>query len=258
MIGAPLEPGTRVLLRMPDWLGDFVMAEPAVRALAAHVGPSNLSVAGSEHLLALLTGGSAEARRIPHAPGTRGTAADWRGHDVALLLTGSFRSAWTAVRAGIGRRVGWARDARALLLTDGFRPPLERGAVPLGLGRAGRRPRILPRPFPAAVSDLLGFVGVRVLDPHPRIEVEEGIEVELAARLEGLGLARTQPFLAANVGSRPGSAKGYPHGSFARAIERVRAETGLATVLVAGPGEEESVREVEARLGPGPAVIGAV
>jgi heptosyltransferase-2 len=46
-----------------------------------------------------------------------------RRYDTALLLTNSFSTALIARIAGIPRRIGYARDARGLLLTDRSDPP---------------------------------------------------------------------------------------------------------------------------------------
>jgi heptosyltransferase-2 len=228
-----LAPSDRVLAGLPSWLGDLVQSLPALCALEERV--ERLSLAAPAHLLPILEHELPRARRIPHAGRGGERAADWRGHDVAVLFTNSFRSAWTAWRAGIQRRVGWRRQGRALLLTDGLAAPLERGCVPLGLGRSGRWPRILPRPFGSDCGELVGRLGIGVRAPRPRL-------TPTAAELERARAPRT-PFVLAHVGSRPGSAKAYPAQHWARVLERLSG-AGFAIVLVGGPGEEPAVRTV--------------
>lgn len=247
--GGTLGPGP-VLVRLPSWLGDLVMAEPAVRALDARLRdegrPQDLSLAAPAHLLPLLAGAFPDARRIPHAGRGGERAEDWRGHATALLFTNSFRSAWTARRAGIPRRVGWIRDARGWLLTDGMRPARERGGRPLGLGVVGRRPRLLPRPFGATCVELLGLVGVPVGPTRPRLPLAPGVRDAVDARLAGLGLARGERCVVANVGGRPGSAKAWPLASWVAALDHLHDAGAPPVVLVGGPGEEASVVEVAA------------
>ena len=98
----------RVLVRMPNWLGDFVMAEPLIRLLYEHherAGTGNrITLAAPGRLLELVDGRFEEARRLAvpaHAPID---ARAWRGHDAALLLDGSTRSAWAAFAARIPLR----------------------------------------------------------------------------------------------------------------------------------------------------------
>jgi len=232
----------RVLVRVPSWLGDLVQAEPAVRALYERAG-ERLSIAGPAHLLGVLDGRFELARRIPHEGRGGERASAWRGHATAVLFTGSWRSAWTAWRATIARRIGWARDGRAPLLTQSAAPARERGGVPLGLGVRGRWPRPLPRPFVADCVDLVQLAGVAVRDPRPRLAAQPAAARTLAARLEAAGLER---FALLNVGGRRGSAKSWSTDSWAQVARGVRARLGLRSLLVAGPGEEERVAAVAA------------
>lgn len=241
----------KLLVRLPSWLGDLVLAEPAVRALSDRCG-DGLSLAAPAHLLPLLEGAFPTARRIPLDGRAGERAAEWRGHEAALLLNGSFRSAWTALRAGIPRRVGWARGGRGLVLTDAVRPPRERGATPLGLGRPGRRPRFLPRPFGASCVELVGLLGVRVADARPRLAVPEEALARARARLTASGLDPESQFVLVNAGARPGSAKGYPPELWGAVLDRIAAEGRALRVglgVVGGPGEEDAVRATAAAAG---------
>ena len=244
-------PRERVLLRLPSWLGDLVACEPVVRAFArrwAEDGaPERLTLAAPARLLALFDGRFEAARRLATDRGTGPGARAWRGHDLALLLDGSTRSAWRAFAAGIPRRVGFARGAKGLLLTDAIVPARELGATPPGLGRAGRFPRWLPRPFGSACAELAALLGVPVVDRAPRLEVDERARTEALARLARGGLREGEPFVLANAGSRPGSAKGLPPEVLARALDALAEELALPVVLACAPGEQARARETALR-----------
>ena len=251
----------RVLVRLPAWLGDFVMAEPALRALDECVagGGGALSLAGRAGHLALLEGRFQRARRIASDAGDR--AGEWRGHDVALLFSGSFRSAWTAFRARIPRRIGFARDGRGWLLTERATPARERGRTPLEIGRHGRGRRYLPRPLERSLAELVGWCGVFARDLCPRIEVRESWLAEARARRRSLGLAPGEAFVLVNVGAREGSAKAVPAELWTRAFEELARVVDLPLVSIAGPGEERALeaaaRTARARVLPiaGPPVL---
>jgi heptosyltransferase-2 len=240
-MSARLTPATRVLVRAPSWLGDFVMAEPVLRVLnerRLRIGAAALSIAAPPALFELLDG---RYRGVHNVPVNEVRA--WRGHDLALLLTGSLRSAWMAFAAGIGERVGWARDGRGLLLTDAARPALERGRTPLTLGRRGRVPRILPRPFGSTCVELAARIGVTVRDRAPRLVPADSAMERVAARLEGMGLGADEPFVLANAGGRAHSAKAYPPASWSRLFDECARRVDLPIVALCGPGEEPALRE---------------
>jgi len=242
-----LAPHDRVLIRLPSWLGDLVQVEPSLRALSTHLATPP-SLAGPAALLPLFDGLFPGAPRIPHHVRGAEQRAEWRGHDVALLFPGSFRSAWTAWRSGIPRRIGWSRDGRAALLTDRLTPPLERGATPLGLGQSGRGRRYLPRSFATSCVELLGLVGLSVADTRPRLSVAEIPRARVRERLATLGLAPSEAYLLLNTGARPGSAKAYPAERWALLIELLVDALDLPIVLVCGPGEEATLKAVQAAV----------
>jgi heptosyltransferase-2 len=247
MSAAPLSPAARVFVRLPRWLGDFVASEPLVRALDAHLVRGTLTLAGAGAHLALFEGRFPRVRRLP-LDGARERVADWRGHELALLCTGSLRHAALAFLAGIPRRAGFARGGRGPLLTDAFVPGRERGGVPLGLGRAGRGARILPRPLERSLGELAAVLGVASRDLRPRLEVQASWRVAARARRAALGLALEAPFVLANVGARAESAKAYPSAHWAAVLAPLARESALPVLLACGPGEEPALAAVQAAL----------
>jgi heptosyltransferase-2 len=246
-MGPPLTGSERVLVRLPSWLGDFVMAEPLVRALYGRLRRGALTLVARAAHLELLDGRFPGAGRIAADGDAAEAHRAWRGHDVALLCTGSYRSAWTAWRARIPRRIGFARDGRTLLLTDAVVPARERGATPLGLGLRGRGRRWLPRPLERSLAELAALLGVTVRDPRPRIEPSSDAMAAARERRAALGIAPGDPYVLANVGARAGSAKGYPVEGWAAVLCEL-ARRGPPLVLVGGPGEEPAIEAVRARL----------
>ncbi|MDF1799362.1 MAG: glycosyltransferase family 9 protein [Planctomycetota bacterium] len=252
-MAAPIQPGARLLVRLPRWLGDLVMAEPTVSALAerwALAGaPERLTVAGPGRLLDLL----GEAGVAPGATRTPTDGPDWPaalvGQDAVLLGTGSFRSALEAWRAGVPRRIGWARDGRGLLLSDGPEPARERGGAPVGIGVVGRRPRWAPRPFGATLAELSALIGTPVARTRPRLEPSAAALLEVDRELAAAGIEG--PFALANLGGRAGSAKAFPH--WAEVLEALP-QGGLPVVAVSGPDEGQRLEALPRDPGPEPRI----
>jgi heptosyltransferase-2 len=239
-----LRAGDRLLVRTPSWLGDLVMAEPALDALhgALVAGRlAGLSLVGPPRFLGLLAGRLEGARRL--APDD-----DWRGHEVALFLDGSLRSVLRALRAGIGQRHGWSDGGRGPFLTHGVRPALERGGAPLDLGMHGGGRRRLPRPFGAAAAELCGLLGVAGVDRAPRLVATAEAREAAAVRLSGLGVEPGEPYLVLDGSARPGSAKAAPAGLWAAVLGLLPRDLPPVVVLAA-PGEEATARELAAMTG---------
>ncbi len=127
----------RLLVLAPNWLGDVVMALPAVGAIRAWFPGAHLAVAARASVAPLL-------RMVPHVDAVvpLESGGSWRDgprraadiarlqegrYDAALLLPNSFGSAWLVRQAGIPERWGYRRDMRGALLTRAPSPP--RGAT---------------------------------------------------------------------------------------------------------------------------------
>lgn len=192
------------MVRAPSWLGDFCMAEPVFSAIDAACDAWTL--AGPRNLLELVGDRFPNATRIETDRDEGGFAA-WRGHDAALFLNGSFRSLWTAFRAGIPERVSWDSSWRGLLATTAPKPAREAGGVAVGCGRRGRFPRRLPRPFGSASIELLGLLGLSVSRRAPQLRALAADLASMRSRLRDAGVDPEGEFVLVNLGGPPRSAK---------------------------------------------------
>ena len=232
---AEAEPGPRLLVRLPNWLGDAVMAAPVVEALARAHG-ERLTVAGPARWLEVLAPvlGSA-AQRAPMARGEGLRAEVARGHDGALLLDGSARTAWTVRRAGVPVIACGASGGRALLGSHAVR----------AAHRWGRLART-PRPFSATARELLGALpaelGAAVHDPSPRLPVAPEARDRALVLLQELGVE--EPFVLVNAGARPGSAKGLPPELLQAILDSLETR-GLPVLVAMGPGEAARLEGVQ-------------
>src|SRR5260370_37174535 len=122
---------------LPGWVGDAVMATPALRALRSHFAGARVFGVMKPNVAGVLGGGDWFDEVAPDQGGAGvrnvGSIA-WRLRkrviDVAVLFPNSFRTALAAWLGGCKRRIGFARYARSLFLTDAVPPVLdERGRV---------------------------------------------------------------------------------------------------------------------------------
>lgn len=113
----------RMVVIMPNWLGDGVMATPFLRALRATYPRAYIAALRLPLIMPVLAGLTIidEAHEYRHQE--EKAALEWLRagrFEVAYILPNSFRSAWMVWRAGIKRRIGYARGGRGWLLTKGL------------------------------------------------------------------------------------------------------------------------------------------
>ncbi len=121
----------RILVVCPSWVGDVVMATPALRLIRERNAGAFIGALVRPGLSCLLEGsGLIDEFHIDRPTGVLGPKrVAWnlrpRQYDSAILLTNSFSTALIARIAGISERFGYIRDARGSLLTRGIRPDRE-------------------------------------------------------------------------------------------------------------------------------------
>jgi heptosyltransferase-2 len=212
---------TTVIVRLPNWLGDTVMAVPVLSALRAGLHGARIALAGPwAHLLAgqgladvLVTYPRALTGRVRTADTVRELAPE-----LALLLPNSLEAALAARYWGARRRIGFARGSRDWLLTD---------------------PVPVPSPRPHQVDEYLLLVerlGVPVLSRAPRLSVPEpGSEARQTARAllrdagaDGIG---RRPRVGIHVGAAFGPSKLWPVARLAEFCRWVSDRGGVPVIL---------------------------
>ncbi|HVT80179.1 MAG TPA: glycosyltransferase family 9 protein, partial [Phycisphaerae bacterium] len=116
-------PASRIVVVMPNWLGDAVMATPFLRALRG-LYPQAHVVAVARPLVAPVCEGLVNEVKV-YGKKEEAKISKWmraQHFDLGVLLPNSFRSAWTMWRGAVKRRLGYARGGRSLLVTDRVKP----------------------------------------------------------------------------------------------------------------------------------------
>jgi heptosyltransferase-2 len=207
-----------VVVRAPNWLGDTVMALPALRVLRDGLPDARLLVVGR---WASLLAGQGVADAALSYPAGLAARLRFVGHlrasgpELAIILPNSLESALAARWSGALRRVGFAADGRDRLLTD---------PVPLPA------PRMHQVDEYALLVEALGFA---VADRVPRWQgrgtpADDADVQALLARVDRGGSSR---LVGLHLGAAVGSSKLWPAGSFARLAGRLR-RAGLVPVLL--------------------------
>jgi heptosyltransferase-2 len=224
-----------VAVRLPNWLGDTVMAVPSLAAVRAAWPEARVLAAGP--WAALLAGHGLVDVLVdyPRAWSGRLRAADAVSRfapDLAILLPNSFESALAAWYWGARRRIGYAAGGRAELLTD---------ALPLPRPRAHQVDEYL-----ALVTHAGAPVGPRdpVLAP-PALDAPERVEVRRLLEEAGVPSSASSPRVGVHLGAVSGSAKLWP-------LERVTqlcqllADAPATALLLGAPADAAAAAQVTA------------
>jgi len=241
-----MEPFERILIRMPNWLGDVVMATPLVRTLRENLPRAHLALLCQPSGAKLLEGlpGVDEVilyhRKGEHAGvgGMLRIARELRHgrFDLVICCPNSFSSALSLWLARIPRRVGWSYGGRGFLLTDKLAPEM-----------SGHRR--VARPMPQYYLDLARLLGCEMFSDRSRLATTpDGLaEVEEFRRVKGI--ADDDRLVGFNVGAAFGPSKHWTARGFAETAAGLRERYGMRPVVLCGPGEEELGREIEDAVG---------
>ena len=229
-----------IALFLPNWIGDVVMATPAIRAVREHFPAARLLAVCRPYVAATLEGapwfddvvlfdkiGPRERREVGVIRRLRRERAD-----AAVLFPNSFRSAAVAALGRCRRRIGFDRYGRGLLLTDLFQPVRD---------ASGRR---IPSPTMDDYNRLVAPLGVR--EPGHRMELFTTTtdEADADRAWVDLGLHRLPEVIGLNSSGAFGAAKLWPTEHFANLARDLVDRRGCGILVVCGPNERATAREI--------------
>ncbi len=203
----------KILTRATNWVGDAIMALPALRSVRARFQQAEITILARPYV-AFLYKDQQVCDNLVYLDYKRDIVGELRAQkfDVALLLQNAFEAAWLAWRAGIPERIGYARDGRSLLLTN---------AVPVP------KPGEIPPHEQYYYLELLRRAGW--LDSLPReplisLNVPEESRQRAGAFLLSNGVRPESLRIAIGAGASYGSAKCWPPDRFAELANRLQAQ----------------------------------
>lgn len=236
---------SKILIVAANWLGDAVMATPAILALRRKFPDAHITAVARPYVVEVLEGLDClddlrGLEGLRNRAGLVGLLRDARRlrperFEMAVIFPNSFRTALFAYIAGAPRRVGYSRECRGFLLTDSLRPV-----------KSGRE--YTPRPMVDYYLELVGLLGAPTDDRRMRLAVtprEREAAEALLGRFEVRGDAR---IALVSPGAAFGSAKCWPPENFA-AVADALVERGFEVLVVTGPKEGEIGERIGAAAG---------
>lgn len=224
----------RILIRMPNWIGDLVMGTPILTQMRKRFPLAHITAACQGKLGQLLEcDPSVDQVLVFNKPKSRREKAQIIQQfrevdaDLGILLTNSFSSAWWFWRAGVKRRLGFNKGWRTPLLTH-------------------------PLNFPEAIeTQHLVLTYQELLEPlggssstAPNLFVTPDELVAAHQQLTSLGVGVGVTIVGINPGAAYGSAKCWLPERFREVTERLLEDSSIVVLYFGDAAGEPLVRKI--------------
>lgn len=224
----------RIALFLPNWIGDVVMATPAVRAVRAAFPRAELVAVCKPYVADVLAGAPWFAdtifadKRGPRAHRFLAVLSRLRAKksDAAVLFSNSFRVAALARLAGAKRVVGFARYLRGWMLTDKLHA------------------KGTPAPIIDDYNRLATALGAPSTDHQMELFTTPADEAAADSVFAQFGLHRYSRVVLLNPGAAFGAAKHWPTEHFAQLARALTAKHACAALVLCGPAERAIARAI--------------
>lgn len=234
----------KIIVRMPNWIGDLVMATPILSDLRKAYPKAHITAMCLAPICDLLREDQDIDELFCFSKGNRfGRRNDKRDiveklrrgkYDLGILLTYSFSSAWWFWLGNVKRRLGYKGNGRGLLLTDKI-------------------------PFPKNVHDqhlvetykmLLEPLGIPVSDTKTRIFLTDKELSDAKILLQQLGISSEQILIGINPGAAYGTAKCWLPERFREVTEQLLKLPNIRIIYFGDQASMPLVKEICQALPP--------
>jgi heptosyltransferase II len=241
----------KILVRATNWVGDAIMSIPALWVIRKRWPEAQITVLARPSVADLYSGQGFVDRVKVLSVSSRSPAAVERfarelreeQFDYSVLLQNAFSAAWLVWRARISQRIGYAREARGLLLTK-----------PVAVPKTGETPAHESFYY----LELLRRAGW--LDKLPdsteiSLSVNAVAGESAEAKLREAGVRENAKRIAIAPGAAYGSAKCWPPERFAAVADELVDEFGADVIVFGASSEQEICRQIADRMRHHPVIL---
>lgn len=224
-----------IVVFLPNWVGDVVMATPVLRSLREHFKQSRIVYFGKSIALDVIAGNEWADDSIDSTTDAKSklkvlkelnSALKAQQFDLAILLTNSFRTALLAKISKIKRIVGYVRDGRGWMLHDKLTPPKDIYG------------KYKPVPAIDYYTDLVSLLDVRVENRNMELPVSKREEFLAQRLLDDSGADPQKPIVMLNPGASFGMSKMWAPERYAKAADELIKRRDAQIIINVAPSEK--------------------
>jgi heptosyltransferase-2 len=230
----------RVVVRIPNWVGDAVMAVPALRELRGVLPHAHITVVSRPGAADIFIDADFVNEVLIYD--RTGLASIWRqvrawrqrNFDLALLFQNAFEAAAIAFLARVPARVGYDTERRGLLLTH---------SLPLPSWKNDKHESFYYLKIVGELERLLTGQSRETTEPRFDLSVSADRRQKALRFLREHGANSSAPLTILCPGSINSRAKRWPAERYAELADRL-AESGSTVALIGSPAELDVAKEV--------------
>jgi heptosyltransferase-2 len=231
----------RVVVRLPNWLGDVVMSVPALRELRRIAPTAHITLVSRPGTADVFIDADFADEVLTYT--RKGWTSAWnqarewqrRRFDVAVIFQNAFEAAAIAFLARVRTRIGYTAERRGALLTH---------QLPLPSWKNERHESFYYLNVVAELERLIGgSSALKKLAPDMKLEVTDSRKRRARQILTEHGARRREPLVLLCPGSINRRAKRWPVERYAALSDRF-IETGVNVALIGSAAEKDISRQV--------------
>lgn len=227
-----------IIVRMPNWIGDFVMATPVLQDLRVHFPDATLTAMCQDAHAALLDQNPHINECVTFKPRSGWIHTCYRPdilqrlrqahYDLGLLLTNTLSSAWWFWGGNVQNRIGYAKHGRSLLLNRSLQYPSD----------AAKMHQV------DIYKNLLSLLNIPRSPTKPALYVsQERLEAARALLIQ-YGWNEKTTLIGVNPGAAYGSAKCWLPERFRELTQKLLDQTDASIVYFGDLNTEALVQEI--------------
>ena len=227
-----------VIVYCPNWVGDVVMATPALDCLRQNYNDAKIVGVIRSYVRGVVEDGpwfdQIIACNDKTAKGFCKLVQSIRSlkADIAIVLPNSIRSVLTVRLGGVQEIYSYRRNGRSSLLSGGPKPI-----------RAGNG--ILPIPMVEYYMEICRWLHLKIPEViKPSLFLSDSLKEKGDQLLDSYGIKPDDLVIGMNPGAKFGSSKCWPPRYFAKLAELYEERWNAKILLLVGPGEDEIAKSI--------------